>query len=498
MLDFIKNNMGWVVAIVLIAIVGYVLLNKKYPITKTIVLIIAVFACGVGAIFCGYNSYVYLSASGNITGIITGNYGEPTTEVKELTFTIQNMELRPTENEGEYSATLTIYKNLVMDKGKDYSMFLNDEPCTYTLIDGDHVNAKFDYNFYDKEDNVELNDELFIYLSINTNYTTLEIVSKGGDNAAKYWHSYFGKNNCVLEFKPVEQKLNEGDVNYGEGEVTYVTATYTIDGEHYMTQVYQPNSVVTFPEFNNELYAYWSTDGESRILTDYTITEDTNFVAMYHTNAEFCSMAYGDMVLGVLDLSKYPITTIPSQIFSERTAIKEVKLPSTLITIGSGAFQYTSLTSVTIPEGVLNINNYAFKDTPITSVSLPESLVNIGWGAFANCTNLTQIELKANVQSIGTNVGGLEVYIVEGSIEDGTATSRIMTEAFYGCDLTINCLFAEGVKSFSEDWNYNGKKYLEVTYFGQPGTGENTEDENQNQGTNKDPITNPDEELGDE
>ncbi len=80
-------------------------------------------------------------------------------------------------------------------------------------------------------------------------------------------------------------------------------------------------------------------------------------------------------------------------------------------TIGECAFLNSdlceSITKVTIPEGVKTIEMGAFQNCKaLETAVLPESLETIEDKAFYNCTSLKEINLGANVTSIGTRVFG--------------------------------------------------------------------------------------------
>lgn len=68
---------------------------------------------------------------------------------------------------------------------------------------------------------------------------------------------------------------------------------------------------------------------------------------------------------------KYPVTEMRGNIFSG-TAIKSVKLPSTLT----------------------EISNSAFRETPITEIVIPASVKIVQGSAFYGCKNLTKSSLR--------------------------------------------------------------------------------------------------------
>ena len=55
------------------------------------------------------------------------------------------------------------------------------------------------------------------------------------------------------------------------------------------------------------------------------------------------------------------ITTSEAYLFTEMTNLKQVTLPTSLISIGTYAFSQSGTTTITIPKNVTTIGEYTFK-----------------------------------------------------------------------------------------------------------------------------------------
>ena len=120
------------------------------------------------------------------------------------------------------------------------------------------------------------------------------------------------------------------------------------------------------------------------------------------------------------------LTTIPDYTFESCYSLSKVNLPSSVTSIGSGAFAFTAIESVEIPEGITKIENHtftgcsnlrnviipstvthigisAFSDSAFETITLPEGLESIDATAFAYCTNLKEIYIPASVRDIGVS-----------------------------------------------------------------------------------------------
>ena len=120
-------------------------------------------------------------------------------------------------------------------------------------------------------------------------------------------------------------------------------------------------------------------------------------------------------------------------------------LPQGVKTIGDVAFmRCANLSSFTIPNTVETIGTSAFDGTSITNIDIPWNVTSIGEGAFTNCELLEKITVDAKNPSYASVDGALYDITLETllccpagktgtyTIKDGTVT--IDNGAFIGCD----------------------------------------------------------------
>jgi hypothetical protein len=114
-----------------------------------------------------------------------------------------------------------------------------------------------------------------------------------------------------------------------------------------------------------------------------------------NNNANFSSL---DGVL--FDKNKQTIICYPSG-KKENT----YTIPSTVINIGYGAFyNCSSLTNITIPSTVTNIASHAFYNcSSLTNITIPSTVTNIGSSAFSFCNGLTNIIIPSSVKIIDSH-----------------------------------------------------------------------------------------------
>lgn len=134
----------------------------------------------------------------------------------------------------------------------------------------------------------------------------------------------------------------------------------------------------------------------------------------------------GCTALTILHLNE-GLTSIGDEAFYE-TGLQTIELPSTLVSIGAGAFYgCTKLETFTAPRDLQTIGEQAFfYCKSLNSVQLSDKLTNIPSLAFSECSQLNRIEIPLSVQSIGA-------------------------QTFKGCTSLSDVSFSRGIKTIGEE-----------------------------------------------
>ena len=177
------------------------------------------------------------------------------------------------------------------------------------------------------------------------------------------------------------------------------------------------------------------------------------------------------------------------QAFANDTLLTDVSLPSTIDTIGEGAFMGTNIGKIVIPRKITAINATTFKNCKnLNDVQYSNSLQTIGTEAFYNCTSLDAISLPFSVTEIGLRAFegcSAATYITIGdkvkSIKDNafshcsnvdyitchiveplTNISSSSYSPFYGIDRATTYLYvpAGSVDDYQNQFAWSGFKYI--------------------------------------
>lgn len=151
-------------------------------------------------------------------------------------------------------------------------------------------------------------------------------------------------------------------------------------------------------------------------------------------------------------------------VFCPRNKKGEIDIPSTVKTIGYGAFMgCRSYERLTIPDSVTSIGEWAFMDSSFSEIIMPDSVTTIGQHAFSGCRNLKSITIPEGVTHIqdGTFIGC--VWLENILIKDKNTTAE--KGAFEGCyDTPVKCPLNGGVYRHLM-WGENGKDCGETQYW---------------------------------
>ena len=104
------------------------------------------------------------------------------------------------------------------------------------------------------------------------------------------------------------------------------------------------------------------------------------------------------------------LETIGIYAFCNNSSLKSVNIPAKVKTIGERAFSSCGLTGLVIQEGVQAIGNYAFERNSLQNLTLPSTITSIGGGAFGENNNLQSIICNAvTPPTLGENAIGSSV-----------------------------------------------------------------------------------------
>lgn len=118
-------------------------------------------------------------------------------------------------------------------------------------------------------------------------------------------------------------------------------------------------------------------------------------ISMPNGVVRICEMAFSDCTnLKSVNLSK-SLKYIDDSAFAG-TAMKKIKFPKKLITIGVGAFQNTKLETIKLPENLKYINSFAFEGNSVTGkIKVPDSVLKVGKDAFGSNFNYKKVVMPS-------------------------------------------------------------------------------------------------------
>ncbi|KAI5548472.1 regulation of response to stimulus [Trichomonas vaginalis G3] len=138
-----------------------------------------------------------------------------------------------------------------------------------------------------------------------------------------------------------------------------------------------------------------------------------------------------------INLSNLTIKEIYKQTFSKCTELRQLSLPSTLVSIHEEAFSETSIVNLILPESVSTIGIRSFYSCPnLLTVDLSHSKIeSIHDETFKSCEKLTNVSFTENLKEINNSAFAKTSVI---SIVLPSTVTNINDGVFFGCQSLLS------------------------------------------------------------
>lgn len=141
-----------------------------------------------------------------------------------------------------------------------------------------------------------------------------------------------------------------------------------------------------------------------------------------------------------------PLKAIGLGAFAHANKLKNIELPNTLENIESRAFIDTGITELRLPSSLISLDSQAFENMQfLREITIPDKIIRLPFRAFMNCRQLENITLPRSLDVIDhrvfENCISLSKIIYEGSKEEWESIYKY------------------------PDWNTGMNKYAEIIYL---------------------------------
>ncbi len=211
--------------------------------------------------------------------------------------------------------------------------------------------------------------------------------------------------------------------------VNLQSATILGDGATFGSSIFEGCTSLTSVTLTNPTTISTSMFKNCSSMTSYTIPETvTKIGALAFVGTSITSIHFPANVTEIGYEMARGVTTLKTITFAEN---------SQLTFIDHIAFYGSGLTGdIVIPEGVTEIDYSVFANTAITSVKLPSTLITIGSSVFHTCTALTQIHIPASVTKIGSDCWTDCSSLTEVTFDPACQVTHIYANTFSGTKIT--------------------------------------------------------------
>lgn len=209
------------------------------------------------------------------------------------------------------------------------------------------------------------------------------------------------------------------------------------------------------------------------------------------------------------------MTEIPQAAFQDCNALTSVKLPSTITKIGNYAFSGCKKLAIDFPENVTSLGSDAFTGCEsLTKMVVNDKITALPNNVFKNCTSLAEVEIPANVKTIGNYAlsnTAITTYEIPATVTSiGTylfydckklthavlpaSLAKISASTFRGCQALTDVQIKKTDITSIEDYTFADCRALKSVIFGEvdPVTDDTTLDNEKRAATPSYGITIPD------
>lgn len=162
-------------------------------------------------------------------------------------------------------------------------------------------------------------------------------------------------------------------------------------------------------------------------------------------------------------------TSIFNSAFSGCSQLGNVYLPSSLISIGNGAFHSCEKLKIFFSDNcqLESIGTNAFYQCRglATNLVLPNSITTIGASAFQNCTMIKTITISSGVTIIDSNTFNNCQAVQEISFGENSKLEKINSQAFYKCFKLAKITIPETITSIGTQAFYDCKALAKVYIY---------------------------------
>ena len=206
---------------------------------------------------------------------------------------------------------------------------------------------------------------------------------------------------------------------------------------------------------------------------DYVIQNNEIYLTKYHgdeTKVIIPDRVLFRTVVGIGN--KKNVSEVENGTFQGNQKIVSVEVPDTVKIIGALSFMDCSnLTDVKLSDDLETIGENAFSYAPITQIVIPDSVQYIGNYVFARCKQLNKVSIGKSVKYIGDAAFGGTPWL-EAQTDDFVVVGDGVLLKYFGSSRQI--VIPDGVKeicgdAFTEyDKANTGAKFADIEYFKLP------------------------------